>query len=473
MTPIHYLGAAIILILIAGVGVYSGKQVKSASDFATGGRSAGAGIVAGTIIGTLVGGASTIGTSQLAFNFGFSAWWFTLGGGIGVLIMALFLAKPLYESGISTLPQLISREYGGKCATTATLLTSVGSFLSIVSQVLSGITLITSVSALGNGISTLLVIALMLCYVIFGGVLGAGMVGIAKTILLYISVGVCGVIAVISQGGLGAFTSALPADQYFSLVARGPAVDLGAGVSLILGVMTTQAYIQAVVSAKTLKHSRNGLFLSAILIPLVGVGGIFIGMYQRLNCAFEPGTAEFKMAAAQALPNFVLDHLPPLLAGAVLATLLVAVVGTGAGVSLGISSMFCNDVYKKYINKNASDTKSLLVARLVVAVVLGAAALFTLGDLGAMILDWSFMSMGLRGAVAFGPLLTALFLKGRIGNNFAFASMIVGPILVVVGKFVLPAGIDPLFLGLAASILVLVVGFVVGPKKTGTPVSPN
>ena len=469
----HYLGAVIVLILITGIGVYSGKQIKSASDFGGGGKTTGAGIVAGTIIGTLVGGASTIGTSQLAFNFGFSAWWFTLGGGIGVLLMALFLAKPLYNSGVSTLPQLISAEYGGKAATATTFLTSIGSFLSVVSQVLSGITLITAVSTMGKGISTILVIALMLCYVIFGGALGAGMVGIAKTVLLYVSVGACGIIAVISQGGLQEFTNnvLLPHAQYFSLVARGPMVDLGACVSLILGIMTTQAYISAVVSAKTLKHSKTGLYLSAILIPIVGVAGIFVGMYQRLNCPFEPGTPEFVTFAAQALPNFVLDHLPPVLAGATLATLLVAVVGTGAGISLGMSSMFCNDVYKKYINKNASDTKNLLVARLVVAVILGVAALFTLGDMGTLILEWSFLSMGLRGAVAFGPLLCALFLKGKIGDNFALASMIAGPAVVLIAKFTLH-GIDPLFPGLAASILVLAIGIFVGPKNK-TAVSKN
>ena len=31
-------------------------------------------IVAGAIMGTLVGGSSTIGTAQLAYNWGFSAW---------------------------------------------------------------------------------------------------------------------------------------------------------------------------------------------------------------------------------------------------------------------------------------------------------------------------------------------------------------------------------------------------------------
>ncbi|MGL5313021.1 MAG: sodium:solute symporter family transporter, partial [Peptostreptococcaceae bacterium] len=130
MTLQHYLGAIIVLVLITGVGIYSGRRVSSAGDFASGGRKAGISIIAGSIIGTLVGGASTIGTAQLAFNYGFSAWWFTLGGGIGCLFLGLVFAKPLYNSEITTLPQVFSREYGRNASTTATILMSLGSFLS-------------------------------------------------------------------------------------------------------------------------------------------------------------------------------------------------------------------------------------------------------------------------------------------------------------------------------------------------------
>lgn len=67
MTGVFYIGAALVLVLITVVGIRSGKNVKSVGDFATGGKKAGAGIVAGSIIGTLVGGASTIGTAQLSW----------------------------------------------------------------------------------------------------------------------------------------------------------------------------------------------------------------------------------------------------------------------------------------------------------------------------------------------------------------------------------------------------------------------
>jgi len=457
MTLMHYVGAILVLILITGVGVYSGKRVSSSGDFSTGGRKAGAGIVAGTIIGTLVGGSSTIGTAQLAFNYGFSAWWFTLGGGIACLVLAISFVKPLYKSEISTLPQIFSREYGEKSSTVATILSSIGTLFAIVAQLLSGMALVTSVSNISPGAATIVITLLMLVYVVFGGVWGSGLVGIAKTILMYSAVLICGIMAINLQGGVSAFTTALPHSQYFNLIARGSFVDLGAGISLILGVVTTQTYIQAVISAKTLKLSKFGVLLSAFLIPIIGVAGIFVGMYMKLNSP--------DLAPAKALPTFVMQNTPPIFAGVIMAILLVALVGTGAGLALGMSSMISNDIYKVYFNKNASDKTLLKATRIIIALILGTAALFTTGNIGSLILGWSFMSMGLRGAVSFAPLCCALFLPGCIDKKYALSAMMAGPVLVLVGKFILPAFIDPLFLGVGVSILIMLVGYFTNRKQ--------
>jgi len=450
MTFFHYLGALSVILFIVGIGMYSGFRVRSVDDFIDGGKRAGAGIVAGAVIGTLVGGASTIGTAQLAFNYGFSAWWFTLGGGLACLILACLYAKPLYESGVSTMPQMISREYGRGAATVATVLTSVGSFLSIVAQVLSSIVLITSVSALPSSLAAALTFTLMIVYVLFGGLWGAGLVGIAKTVLLYLSVGICGIMAVSLQGGISAFTAALPAERYFSLIARGAAVDMGAGLSLILGVITTQAYIQAIIAASSLRLAKAGLFISASLIPLIGIAGIAVGLYMKLNFpSIDP---------ASALPLFVLTYLPPIYAGMVLAILLVAVVGTAAGVALGISAMLCSDIYRVYCNPDADSKTLLTVSRIALACILAAATLVTLGNLDSLILGWSFMSMGLRGAAAFGILTAAIFAPGRIPFSYAMWSMVIGSVCIIAGRLFISGDVNPLFFGVIGSLTILVIG---------------
>ena len=78
LTGEHIVGVLATLTLMVAVGLYAGSKVKTAADFSTGGRQASTFIVSGTIMGTLVGGASTIGTAQLAFQYGFAAWWFTI-----------------------------------------------------------------------------------------------------------------------------------------------------------------------------------------------------------------------------------------------------------------------------------------------------------------------------------------------------------------------------------------------------------
>jgi SSS family solute:Na+ symporter len=457
LSALHYAGACTVLLLTTLLGLYSGIRVKSAEDFTSAAHKANSGMVAGSIIGTLVGGASTIGTAQLAFLYGFSAWMFTLGGGLACLVLACFYSKPIYKSGVNTIPQILSREYGQKVATAVMILTSLGSFLSIISQVLSSTALITSVSAAAPWFATALSAALMIAYVAFGGVWGTGIVGMAKTILLCLSVSACGLIILYIGGGLPTITNALPAERYFNLLARGATVDIGACLSLVLGIVTTQAYLQAFTAGSTLRVARSGLLIGTVIIPLIGIPCVMIGLYMKVHAP--------DINPAGALPLFVLEHLPPFVAGMVLATLLVTVVGTAAGVTLGLSSMFCLDIYRVYFSKKADDLRLLLVSRLVIVSVLTSAALISAGNLGSLILGWSFLSMALRGAVAFGVLTTAIFLPGRIPAKYAMWSLLAGPACLLAGKPFIGDIIDPLFFGVAASLLVLLAGFIAGRQQ--------
>lgn len=322
--------------------------------------------------------------------------------------------------------------------------------MNIIAQILAAVALLTSMFKINIITAAIISIALMSAYVIFGGVWGAGLVGVAKLILLYISVMAGGFIAITYGGGLGQFINTFPKFPYFSLFGRGVLIDGAAGFSLLLGVLSTQTYIQAVLSAKTVREAKAGSLISAFLIPPVGIAGIFIGLFMKMN---HPN-----MNPASAFPQFVLNYMNPWLGGIVLATLLVAVVGTGAGLALGISTIFTKDIYKNYINKKADDDKLLNVSRGVIVVSLALALLFITGNAKSLILKWSFMSMGLRGATVFGPLCAALFMQGKVKKSFAIASMILSPLSVLIGKIILPTNIDPLFLGVLISFLLILSG---------------
>jgi len=365
-------------------------------------------------------------------------------------VLALLFTGPMYRGGYKTLPQILSSAYGPRIATLATVLMSVGTFISILSQLLSAQALITSVANLGKLAALGLTVALMLIYVIFGGAWGAGMVGIVKTVLLYAATVMCGIMC-LTLSGEGGILGTLPREQYLNLFARGVWKDGGAGVSLLLGVLTTQAYILPVMSGKTLKTAKAGALLGGALTVVVGIAGIFVGMFMRQQFP--------DMDAAAAMPMFILKYLPGFPAGIALATLLIAIVGTGAGLSLGISSMVSRDIYKP-LRPGASDKEQLWVSRGIIAAVLLLAAWLSLGEAGSLILGWSFLSMGLRGAVAFVPMCFALFVKRPVPRPVAAAAMIAGPVLVIAGQYMLPAHIDPLFLGIAGTLVICAAGLI-------------
>lgn len=455
MSALHIIGIVITLVAIVALSIYSGKATKEK-------KGAGSWVVSGAIMGTLVGGSSTVGTAQLAYQFGMSAWWFTLGSGIACLILALFYAKPFHKSGHKTLNAFITEEYGLKSGTVSAVFSSVGSFINIISQLIAATAIIAVVFPnLPISVEILFSAAFMIVYIIFGGTKGSGIVGILKMLLLYLTMLLSGILVLYLSKGIAGFNGLVKSIDnpeqinFYSLFARGVGKDLGACLSLILGVITTQSYAQAIFMADKTDKAVKGALLSAILIPPVGVGGILVGLYMR---AVHPG-----ILSKTALTLFTTEYMPPLLGGIVLGALFIAVIGTGAGLALGISTSLTNDVFKTFARKHKMSNNLMEKTLLVIVLIL--ASLLSMGPLGDTILNFAFMSMALRGATIFVPLCCALWFKGAIPSKFAILSIIIGPASVLVLNLwgILP--FDPLFAGIIISCLIMIAGYIVNKKK--------
>ncbi len=459
LTPAQLTGLLAAVLGIALLAVFTGTRRKSAS------ASNGTAIVAGIIMGTLVGGSATVGTAQLAYHYGMSAWWFTLGGGLACLVLALGFIGPWRRSGSQTLIGILAKEFGPGAGLAASLLSSVGTFINVISQLIAG-TAVIAVAAPSLGLVPALLItaAFMALYVVFGGTHGAGVVGILKLGLLYLSMIGCGVMVLVLSGGVSGFLQTVngidnpAAIRFGSLFARGIGKDGGAALSLILGVLTTQTYAQAVLSAKSDAAARRGTLISAVLIPPIGAGGILVGLFMR---AHHPG-----IAAKTALTAFATGYLPPVLSGILLGTLFIAVVGTGAGLVMGISTIIRRDILARFFDKAGEDKAGSLMGKGIIVLTLLLGVILSSGSLGDTILNFAFMSMGLRGAVVFVPMLCALWAPGKVNRKCAMGAIIAGPVVVLLcgTLFTLPGGIDPLFAGVTAALIFCAAGRILGNR---------
>lgn len=481
-------GLVFTIAVIIIVGSLSGRKVKDASDFSTGGGRAGKWVVCGAIMGTLISGQSTVGTAQLAFSYGISAWWFTLGAAIGCLILSLAYAIPLRHGKNVTLLEVVSQEYGKKAEAVGSVLCFLGMFVSIVAQVLSASALLTALFPISFIGAALFSIALMIVYVIFGGMWGAGMGGIVKLILLYVSSIVAGAVVFGLAHGYTGLTDTLHQflsstalgeangmdgpeairNQYQSLFARGPVKDIGSCLSLVLGVLATQTYAQGIWSGKSDQAARKGGIICALLTPPIGLACILIGLYMRghyiTSCELEaiggvlPEGIGLMESSSQAFPLFVTNHLPKLFGGVVLGTLLITIVGGGSGLSLGAATILVRDVMAKFKPSLLESRHSLHITRLTIIFILAASVMVAHSFSGSFINDLGFLSMGLRATAVFLPLTCALFWPGCFRPRWMLASMIAGTTMLIVAKAVrLPA--DPMWWGLAVSLLCCAFGW--------------
>lgn len=457
ITISHIIGSILTLLLFLFLGIYSGKNVKNDDDFNTGGKGLGALLVTGSMVGTMVGGNTTIGTAQLAYTNGFSGMWFVIGSSLACLFLGLFFSKAMRDSECVTIQQIIRNKYGQLAGTITSILTSAGIIINIVAQLLAANALLNTMFNLEFTICIIVGVIIMASYVMFGGVKGTGLLGIVKLILIYIGVVTAGVITLGVEEGIKSYYTILPHKEYFNIFSRGFGIDMGSFFSVFLGVLSTQAYMQSILSGKTNKDAKKGALLSALLIPPIGLFSTSIGMYMKIN---SPG-----IDPNQAFPLFIINHMPGLFAGVILATLLIAIVGTGSGMALGFGTIFTNDIYKNLLNKN-SDSKTLLrVTRIAIMVSLIISAIFTFGNLKSGISKWGFMSTGLRAVVLFIPMCTALFYKGKIHGNYIIISSFMGLIAMVVGNF-MHLKFDSLFLGMFISLFIIMLGAFHGKMNT-------
>ena len=74
------------------------------------------------------------------------------------------------------------------------------------------------------------------------------------------------------------------------------------------------------------------------------------------------------------------------------------------------------------------------------------------------------MTMGLRTVERLPPMTTTLFRPGKMAAPAAISSSVIGVLVMLLGRG-LPLPFDTLFLGLLASIIILLADFLLGKKR--------
>jgi SSS family solute:Na+ symporter len=319
-------------------------------------------VIAPLLTGLAVGGASTIGVAERAYNSGIAAGWYNAAWAAGAILVGFFAAHRYRQMEVATLPELFERHYS-----------TVGRVIGVIGQLLLQI-VITSLQYVAGGaiLSSLLpdvftfqsgmlvTAAVFVGITLIGGFWAAGLTNIINVIFIYFGVLLGAVLAIGKVGGLGELIQKIPADH--------PGFDLGAiGWSLVFAwflVMCTMAFsVQSVVqisfAAKNSASAQKGFVLAGLIILPVGFVSALIGLAATV---LQPG-----IVPTEALPRTVLS-LSPVVAGIVLAGLWAADVSTASALLIGSATLVVGDLIKRFWIPDLKEKGERLVSRISVLI---------------------------------------------------------------------------------------------------------
>jgi len=355
--------------------------------------------VAFLIVGTLVGGASTIGTTQMAYEYGTPSLIFTFSSAFACLILGIFFSYKLRESESITVIELIGKRFGEKTRKYLSFFALAGIFLQTVAQMIAASSIIRANMKVSFETSIVVTSFFIFFFIVLFGIKGASFLGQYKFYMLYIILALS-LIIIFKKG----FYFIQP-----NLNEYGFARGLKDTLSTILGVLSTQTYLQAIFAAKDIKHARNGSLLAALIIPPVGLGFYLIGIYMKYN---RPDI----QITSDVLPIFIQTYIPFGISSIFLVFIFIISIGTASGLFLGTLTMLFEDHLKIYYKK-VSDNPIFFyrIAGLILIII---SSMITL-NVKSGILEWSFLSMGLRGSSIFLPLIIIIF-NLRYGKKTSF-----------------------------------------------------
>src|SRR5690625_1579055 len=167
---IYLVGAILSLVIVMIIGVISSKKVKNSDDYFVAGRNLSLPVIVGTLTAGFLGTGTVVGYGALTFNTGLGAFWWIIGGLLGLFFIVL-IAKKLNKLAIYTLPDILEVRYGASTKLLTTI-PIVIAYTSIVGSQMKAIGYILEL-LIGINPTTGLIIAgiTVIAYTVMGGMI--------------------------------------------------------------------------------------------------------------------------------------------------------------------------------------------------------------------------------------------------------------------------------------------------------------
>lgn len=456
------LGVYFLLMIAIGVYAYF-QQEDDTEGYLLGGRNLSPAVTALSAGASDMSGWLLLGLPGYMYADGVVSIWIALGLTIGALLNYIIVAPRLrvyteVAANAITLPDYFANRFEDKShmlrifsAIVIILFFTVYTAASLV----GGGKLFESSLNLSYGLGLWVTAGVVVGYTLFGGFLAVSMTDFVQGVIMLFAMVIVPIVAFTDLGGVSATTDAVRNID--------PALlNITSGMTFI-GIISLLAWglgyfgqphiivrFMAIRSVKDVPTARN-IGMSWMVISLAG--SLMTGFAGRAYVQKTAMTLEDPETIFLVFTQFLFT---PLVSGFLLAAILAAIMSTISSQLLVVSSSLTKDVYKLFLDKEASESRQVMVGRISVVLV-ALVSIMLASDPNSSVLTLVSNAWAGFGA-AFGPLVIFSLTWRGMNRNGAVAGMVLGALTVLLWIY---GGFEYNGMALSSWLYAIVPGFII------------
>lgn len=438
------------MLLMILIGLYSYKKSTSNSDeFLIGGRKMGAAVTALSAGAADMSGWLLMGLPGAMYLSGLSASWIAIGLTIGAFLNYVIVAPRLrvyteVAKNAITLPVFFENRFHDKTQ----LLKIASSVLILVfftlytsAGMVSGGRLFESAFNMDYYTGLFVTSSVVVLYTFLGGFLAVSLTDFVQGTIMVLALVILPIVIISQIGGLSDTMAIIENknSNYLDLFKGTTTISILSLMAWGLGYFGQPHILvrfMAIEHVKDIAKARN-IGISWMIFTVGGamlVGLFGIAYLQKFDLATMQRFDGSKEVAETIFIHLSRVLFHPLIGGFLLSAILAAVMSTISSQLLVTSSSMTEDIYKTFINKNATPKNMLIMSRISVLIVAIIALLLSLNPKDSIL---NLVGNAWAGfGAAFGPLIILSLLWKRTTAMGGLAGMLVGGAVVLAWVYV-------------------------------------
>lgn len=355
-----FIGVALYMLAMLGVGYYASKKAHSVTDFMVAGRGLSLPMCSMTVLATWFGGAMMLGGAGAAYDDGMlgviaDPW----GGALALVLVGLFFARIFRRLKVITVADFMEQRFGRVAALGISITTLFSNVMWVAGMLVAFGTIFEVLTNIPVETGIIAGAVIVFAYTMLGGMWAVAMTDFVQMAIIIVGLIILMAVVLIDVGGWGAIEPKLAAGTFNMLPVENTYEHwlnyLRAWTIIGLVDISAQTLFQRASAARTEDIARRAFLIGGVGYLLFAMVPVLLGI---IGSVTMPGISNPEFV----VPELAKLHLHPVAVAVFVGAMLAAIMSSADSALLAASSVLSKNLLP-LVKRNASDKLMLVVAR--------------------------------------------------------------------------------------------------------------